>query len=55
MIYTDGLTEARSRGEMFGIEAEVAYGGLTDDLCLLAARVEYAVPRLLLRQSELLR
>ena len=64
MVYTDGLTEARRGGEMFGIEAvsdalselrtpspsqaiavlrarvaEFAYGGLTDDLCLLAARV----------------
>ena len=64
MIYTDGLTEARRGGEMFGIEAvsaalaglrtpspseaiavlrarvaEFAYGGLTDDLCLLAARI----------------
>jgi serine phosphatase RsbU (regulator of sigma subunit) len=64
MIYTDGLTEARRGGEMFGLDAvtaalaglrtpspreaiavlrarvaEFAYGGLTDDLCLLAARI----------------
>jgi serine phosphatase RsbU (regulator of sigma subunit) len=64
MIYTDGLTEARRGGELFGLDAvtaalaglrtpspseaiailrarvsEFAYGGLTDDLCLLAARI----------------
>jgi serine phosphatase RsbU (regulator of sigma subunit) len=65
VIYTDGLTEARRGGEMFGLDAasaalsglrrpspseaiavlrarvaEFAYGGLTDDLCLLAARIK---------------
>ena len=64
LLYTDGLTEARYSGELFGEEAvsavlgelnapspaeaiavlrarvtEFAYGGLTDDLCMLAARV----------------
>ncbi len=64
LLYTDGLTEARHEGELFGLEAvtaalgglhrpsptaavailraraaEFAYGALTDDLCLLAARV----------------
>jgi sigma-B regulation protein RsbU (phosphoserine phosphatase) len=64
LLYTDGLTEARHDGEMFGLEAvssalsglhspspteaiavlragvaEFAYGTLTDDLCLLAARI----------------
>ena len=63
LLYTDGLTEAKHDGELFGVEAvsatlaglgnaspaesiavlrarvaEFAYGGLTDDLCLLAAR-----------------
>jgi serine phosphatase RsbU (regulator of sigma subunit) len=65
LLYTDGLTEARRAGEMFGVEgvsavlgalqnpspseavailrtrvAEFAYGNLTDDLCMLAARVD---------------
>ena len=65
LLYTDGLTEARHSGELFGVEAvsavlsglnapspaealavlrarvtEFAYGGLTDDLCMLAARVQ---------------
>jgi serine phosphatase RsbU (regulator of sigma subunit) len=64
LLYTDGLTEARHEGEMFGLEAvsaalgglrspsateavavlrarvaEFAYGTLSDDLCLLAARI----------------
>lgn len=64
LLYTDGLTEARRDGELFGLEgvsavlgeleepspseavailrtrvAEFAYGNLTDDLCLLAARI----------------
>jgi serine phosphatase RsbU (regulator of sigma subunit) len=64
LLYTDGLTEARHDGEMFGLDgvsaalaslhkpspteavavlrarvAEFAYGTLTDDLCLLAARI----------------
>jgi serine phosphatase RsbU (regulator of sigma subunit) len=64
LIYTDGLTEARREGEMFGLTAvsaaldglehpsateavavlrarvaAFAYGNLTDDLCLLAARI----------------
>jgi serine phosphatase RsbU (regulator of sigma subunit) len=64
LLYTDGLTEARHAGELFGVDAvsavlgglrapspadalavlrarvtEFAYGGLTDDLCMLAARV----------------
>ena len=64
LLYTDGLTEARRYGEMFGLNgvtaalgelhdpspgeavavlrarvADFAYGDLTDDLCLLAARI----------------
>jgi serine phosphatase RsbU (regulator of sigma subunit) len=64
LLYTDGLTEARHDGEMFGLDgvsaalgglqrpspaeavavlrarvADFAYGTLTDDLCLLAARI----------------
>jgi sigma-B regulation protein RsbU (phosphoserine phosphatase) len=64
LLYTDGLTEARHDGELFGRDAvsaalgrlhrpspteavavlrtrvaEFAYGTLTDDLCLLAARI----------------
>jgi phosphoserine phosphatase RsbU/P len=64
LLYTDGLTEARCDGQLFGLEgvsavlgelqnpspseavavlrarvAEHAAGGLTDDLCLLAARI----------------
>jgi sigma-B regulation protein RsbU (phosphoserine phosphatase) len=64
LLYTDGLTEARHEGKMFGLDAvsaalgglhrpsateavavlrmrvaEFAYGALTDDLCLLAARI----------------
>ncbi len=64
MLYTDGLTEARHDGQLFGLEAVVsalgglqrpsaaeaiavlrarvadfAFGALTDDLCLLAARM----------------
>lgn len=64
LLYTDGLTEARHDGEMFGLKrvsaalgnlhnpspreaiavlrshvAEFSYGSLTDDLCMLAARV----------------
>ena len=64
LLYTDGLTEARHDGEIFGLDgvsatladlhhpspseavavlrarvADFAYGTLTDDLCLLAARV----------------
>jgi serine phosphatase RsbU (regulator of sigma subunit) len=64
LLYTDGLTEARHGGELFGLDAvsaalgglhrpsptealavlrarvaEFAYGGLTDDLCMLAARI----------------
>jgi sigma-B regulation protein RsbU (phosphoserine phosphatase) len=64
LLYTDGLTEARHDGTLFGLAgvsavlgglhapspseaiavlrarvAEFAYGTLTDDLCLLAARV----------------
>ena len=63
LLYTDGLTEARRDGQLFGLErvsvalgglhtaspsdaiavlrarvAEFAFGALTDDLCLLAAR-----------------
>jgi serine phosphatase RsbU (regulator of sigma subunit) len=65
LLYTDGLSEARRDGEMFGVEgvsrvlgelenpspsealailrtrvAEFAYGNLTDDLCMLAARID---------------
>ncbi|MGZ4169968.1 MAG: PP2C family protein-serine/threonine phosphatase [Solirubrobacteraceae bacterium] len=65
LLYTDGLTEARRDGELFGLDrvnatlaeladstpdqvvealrtrvAEFAGGNLTDDLCLLAARVD---------------
>jgi serine phosphatase RsbU (regulator of sigma subunit) len=64
LLYTDGLTEARHDGELFGLDrvsaalaglrrpspgqaiavlrsraADFAYGTLTDDLCLLAARM----------------
>ena len=64
LVYTDGVTEARHDGELFGLEgvraalggldrpapgeaiavlrarvADFAYGALTDDLCLLAARI----------------
>ena len=64
LLYTDGLTEARHEGKLFGLEgvtaalgglhkpsptesiavlrarvAEFAYGTLSDDLCLLAARI----------------
>jgi serine phosphatase RsbU (regulator of sigma subunit) len=64
LLYTDGLTEARHDGKLFGLDgvsaalgglqrpspteavavlrarvADFAYGALTDDLCLLAARV----------------
>jgi serine phosphatase RsbU (regulator of sigma subunit) len=64
LLYTDGLTEARHDGELFGLDrvsaaladlhqaspteavavlrarvADYAYGTLTDDLCLLAARI----------------
>jgi serine phosphatase RsbU (regulator of sigma subunit) len=64
MLYTDGLTEARHDGKLFGLNAvsatlaglrrpspteavavlrarvaEFAYGTLTDDVCLLAARI----------------
>lgn len=64
LLYTDGLTEARHDGKLFGLDgvtaalgglhrpsptdvvailrarvAEFAYGALTDDLCLLAARI----------------
>ena len=64
LLYTDGLTEARHDGRMFGLDgvsaalgglhwpspieavavlrarvADFAYGTLTDDLCLLAARI----------------
>lgn len=65
LLYTDGLTEARRGGQLFGVDAvsallgglerpspaeaiavlrarvaEFAYGALTDDLCLLAARID---------------
>jgi serine phosphatase RsbU (regulator of sigma subunit) len=65
LLYTDGLTEARRDGELFGVEgvraglgelenpspseavailrarvAEFAEGALTDDLCMLAARID---------------
>jgi sigma-B regulation protein RsbU (phosphoserine phosphatase) len=65
LLYTDGLTEARHDGKLFGLDgvsaalrglrmpspteavavlrarvAEFAYGSLTDDLCLLAARID---------------
>ncbi len=64
LLYTDGVTEARHNGDLFGLEgltaalgelenpspnealailrarvAEFAYGTLTDDVCMLAARV----------------
>jgi serine phosphatase RsbU (regulator of sigma subunit) len=64
LLYTDGLTEARHDGELFGLDrvraalgelrqaspteavavlraraADFAYGTLSDDLCLLAARI----------------
>ena len=64
LLYTDGLTEARRDGKLFGLEgvsrragrarrslsergrgdlrarvAEYAAGQLTDDLCMLAARI----------------
>jgi len=64
LLFTDGLTEARHDGELFGLEgvssvlrelhdpspreaiavlrarvAEFAYGTLTDDLCMLTARI----------------
>jgi serine phosphatase RsbU (regulator of sigma subunit) len=64
LLFTDGLTEARHDGHMFGLAgvsaalgglhrpspteavavlrtcvADFAYGTLTDDLCLLAARI----------------
>ena len=64
VLYTDGLTEARHGGQLFGLEgasaalsgldspspteaigvlreraAEFAHGILTDDICLLAARI----------------
>jgi serine phosphatase RsbU (regulator of sigma subunit) len=64
LLYTDGLTEARHGGKVFGLEAvsaalsglqapspkeavailrtraaQFAYGTLTDDICLLAARI----------------
>jgi serine phosphatase RsbU (regulator of sigma subunit) len=64
LLYTDGLTEARHDGELFGLDgvsaalgglhrpsaaeavatlrarvADFAFGALTDDLCLLAARL----------------
>jgi serine phosphatase RsbU (regulator of sigma subunit) len=65
LLYTDGLTEARHDGKLFGLDAvsaalaglhtpaptdavailrarvaEFAYGALTDDVCLLAARIK---------------
>jgi serine phosphatase RsbU (regulator of sigma subunit) len=64
LLYTDGLTEARHDGKLFGLDgvssaltglqtpspadavailrarvADFAYGALTDDVCLLAARI----------------
>lgn len=64
LLFTDGLTEARHDGELFGLNgvsaalgavhnpspreaiailrarvAEFSYGSLTDDLCMLAARI----------------
>jgi serine phosphatase RsbU (regulator of sigma subunit) len=64
LLYTDGLTEARHDGKLFGLDgvraalgglhmpspseaiailrarvADFAYGTLTDDLCLLGARI----------------
>lgn len=64
LLYTDGLTEARHDGRLFGLEgaraalrelrnpspseavailrnrvADFAFGALTDDLCMLAARI----------------
>jgi sigma-B regulation protein RsbU (phosphoserine phosphatase) len=64
LLYTDGLTEARHEGKLFGLDgvgaalgglqrpspteavavlrtrvADFAYGTLTDDLCMLAARI----------------
>ena len=64
LLYTDGLTEARHDGKLFGLDgvraalgglqepspteavavlrtrvADFAYGNLTDDLCMLAARI----------------
>jgi sigma-B regulation protein RsbU (phosphoserine phosphatase) len=64
LLYTDGLTEARHDGKLFGLDgvgaalgglqepspaeavavlrtrvADFAYGTLTDDLCMLAARI----------------
>ena len=65
LLYTDGLTEARQDGKLFGLDgvsaalgalhsplpseaiavlrtrvADFAYGARTDDLCLLAARID---------------
>jgi serine phosphatase RsbU (regulator of sigma subunit) len=67
LLYTDGLTEARHEGKLFGLDgvsaalaglhrpspteaiailrarvADFAYGTLTDDVCLLAARINTA-------------
>ncbi len=64
LLYSDGLTEARHNGKLFGLDgvraalgdlqrpspteaiailrarvADFAYGTLSDDLCLLAARI----------------
>jgi sigma-B regulation protein RsbU (phosphoserine phosphatase) len=64
LLYTDGLTDARHDGQMFGLDgvgaaleglhrpspteavavlrarvSDFAYSTLTDDLCLLAARI----------------